>query len=494
MDSVIIIGGGISGLMTAYQLSKYKIPVTMLEAKNRLGGRIHTVTNLFSQPVELGAEFIHGDLPHTLALCKEAGVKYHKIDDKMFHLEKGKLKKQKGFADHWNLLMKQMHALKQDMTLADFLNEFFSEDKYAELRKSVKGFAGGFDLANAKTASTKSLYHEWSEEMGNQYRIDGGYHLLINYLEAECKKNGCVIEKNCCIKKISWQKKEVNILTLCSRLFKSNIAILSVPLSVLQSKTNDENYIEFEPSIPKHIDAAKNIGFGLVIKVMLEFSENFWNKLKANAGFILTNEEISTWWTQLPVENNLLTGWVGGEKAIALKGEPDETILNKALQSLANAFDISIDSIQQKVKTYKIANWYNEPGINGGYSFNTIKSVEAKRILHQSINDTIFFTGEALFEGTPLGTVEAALSSADKTAEKVFMSLQLRHKIFNTNNMSKSKTNNAEPKKDSLENTVDDLFEKKNNDTDEIESDGSASAFDETETVNEDNFDNLDEK
>ncbi len=93
-ESVIIIGGGAAGLMAAYELSKHKIHVTVIEVKNRLGGRIRTTRNTsFSKPVEEGAEFIHGDLPLTLSLLNEAGISYHAINDEMYRLEKGKLKK-----------------------------------------------------------------------------------------------------------------------------------------------------------------------------------------------------------------------------------------------------------------------------------------------------------------------------------------------------------------------------------------------------------------
>jgi monoamine oxidase len=425
MNSIIIIGGGVAGLMTAFELSKHALPVTVLESKDRLGGRIFTLNdNAFSQPVELGAEFIHGDLPLTLSLLNEAGIAYQSINEKMFHVEKGEFKQQKEFTEDWNKLMRNMHDLKKDMPLSVFLDNFFKENKYAALRESVKSFAGGFDLADISTASTKSLYREWNKEMDGQYRINGGYKMLVDYLESQCKKNGCIIHTNCCVKKIGWQKDEVNMLTFCSRLFKSNKVILTVPLSNLQLNYTDEDYIEFVPSIPEHINAAKNIGFGKVIKIILEFRENFWNDTKKDAGFIFINEEVPTWWTQLPAENAVLTGWIGGAKADVLKDETDEIILLKALQSLANAFDISLEDLKEKMKASKIVNWYREPGINGGYSFNTTESFHAKKVLQKSLSDTIFFAGEALFEGTPVGTVEAALNSGKKTALQVLRSLQ----------------------------------------------------------------------
>lgn len=424
MHSIIIIGGGAAGLMCAYELSKHNMQITVLEAKHRLGGRIYTeYDSTFSQPIETGAEFIHGNLPVTLDLLKEAGIKYHAITGGMFHVENGKFRKQKDFIDGWNSVMKQMASLKQDMPLNEFLNNFFADKKYQQLCESVKGFAGGFDLADVFSASTKSLYREWSNEMEHQYRINGGYKKLIDYLETQCKNNGCVFNLHCCAKKISWSTNEVNVLTMCSRIFKGSKIIFTVPVSVLQAAANDENYIEFEPAIPKHIEAAKSIGFGAVIKVILEFTESFWKEKEKNAGFIFMDEEIPTWWTQLPVENNLLTGWLGGAKASALKNKTDEEILNKAIQSLSNAFEISFENLKLKLKAFKIANWCKEPDINGGYSFNTIKTIEATKLLRQPVNETIFFAGEALFEGTPGGTVEAALSNAKKTVEQVLKTL-----------------------------------------------------------------------
>jgi monoamine oxidase len=424
MNSVIIIGGGAAGLMTAYELSKHNVQVTVLEAKDRLGGRIHTLNNSsFSQPIELGAEFIHGDLPLTLSLLHDAGLKYQATAGKMLYLDKGKFKKQKDDPVDWNGLMKKMHELREDIPLSDFLNRHFNDDKYYELRESVKNFAGGFDLAEMATASTKALCREWDEEWGSQYRINGGYMQLIDYLETQCKNNGCLVQTNCCAKKISWQKDEVNIVTMCSRLFKSNKIILTVPVSVLQADTDSEDYIEFKPAIPEHIRAAKDIGFGFVIKIILEFDDKFWNGKKKDVGFIFTDEQVPTWWTQLPAENAILTGWVGGERTISLKDKTDAEILEIALRSLANAFDISFEDLKLKLKAGRIANWCKEPDINGGYSFNTTKSVQAKRLLREPVSDTIFFSGEALFEGTLIGTVEAALSSAKKTAAQLLQTL-----------------------------------------------------------------------
>ncbi len=86
--------------------------------------------------------------------------------------------------------------------------------------------------------------------------------------------------------------------------------IITVSLGVLQSGS-----IQFKPALTDHAIAIQGIGFGTVIKFLLEFKTSFWKEFDDDIGFLLTDEEIPTWWTQLPGESNLLTGWLGGPKA-----------------------------------------------------------------------------------------------------------------------------------------------------------------------------------
>src|SRR6478736_4492194 len=102
MNNIIIIGAGAAGLMAARTLSKKGKSVNVIEARDRIGGRIHTINGEgFSQPVETGAEFMHGELPITMKLMKEAGVSYRKGGGKMWSLEKGHLEEVGSFDDNW---------------------------------------------------------------------------------------------------------------------------------------------------------------------------------------------------------------------------------------------------------------------------------------------------------------------------------------------------------------------------------------------------------
>ena len=413
MQSILIIGGGAAGLMAAYKLSAQNKKVILLEASDRLGGRIHTYKDSkFSMPVELGAEFVHGKLPVTLNLLKHAGIKYHAIEGSMITVKNGMTTKHDDADDYWEDVMKQMKLLKHDMPLSEFLIKYFNDDKYEKTRQSIKGFAQGFDLADVSKASTLSLYNEWSHEDNIQYRIEGGYIQLVNFLESESKKNGCIIYNNCTVKKINWSNNEVNVITMCSRYFKADKIIITVPLSVLQTNKNDINFIEFAPAIDNYFNSAKNIGFGTVLKIILEFDEAFWQHQRNKSGFIMTDGSSPVWWTQLPNKNAILTGWLGGLKALELKDKSDEELLMYSLQSLSGTFLISVDVLQKKLKAHKIINWINIEHIYGGYSYNAVHSIKAKKILQQPVDDTIFFAGEATYEGKSEGTVEAALISA----------------------------------------------------------------------------------
>ncbi|MFT3704969.1 MAG: FAD-dependent oxidoreductase [Agriterribacter sp.] len=308
--NIIIIGAGAAGLMAAKELSATGYHVHILEAAEKAGGRMATLdAKGFEQPVETGAEFVHGNLPLTLQLLKEGNIPYHTVEGAMINIKNGVWHANQEHESHWEELMQMLHSLKEDMTIGDFLNTYFSAPEYALLREGVQRFAEGFDLADINNASALFVKEEWSHEEEDQYRVDGGYIKLAAYLLKECVRMNTVIHYYSEIKSIEYTADHLRVYTTDRKSYSGDMLIVTVSLGVLQSGS-----IAFHPALTKHRQAIAQIGFGAVIKIVLQFKKNLWKKFADDIGFLLTDEKIPAWWTQAPVENNVLTGWFGGQK------------------------------------------------------------------------------------------------------------------------------------------------------------------------------------
>jgi monoamine oxidase len=410
-ERVIIIGAGASGLIAASEISG-RCNVTILETKNQIGGRIRTLPMKTGDGlIESGAEFVHGDTPVTTKLVNEAGLKLIKLDGKMLRKHGKEWTEEQDMIEGWDELVEKMKGQRKDVTMDDFMQKNFAGDKYADLRRHIKAFVQGFDVANTSEVSVQGLYKEWSNE-SDQLRIETGYGSLIRYLEHKCIDQGCAILTGKTVNQIDWQKNEVTVYTSNGEKFHSNKVIITVPLSVL-TDLNGKASINLTPPADEYIAAARKIGYGTVIKVIFELEKQIW---KNKTGFIFSEEMIPTWWTQYPVNNNLITGWAGGPVAARLSQHTDDELLEISITSLSNIFGTDRHEMRNIIVHSYVFNWSNYDESLGAYSFPTPDSVFARELLNTPLAGTVFFSGEGLYDGPYSGTVEAALSSGSKTA------------------------------------------------------------------------------
>jgi monoamine oxidase len=421
---VVIIGAGASGLMAAWELAQTGKKVAVVEARDRAGGRINTIVDKkFSIPIETGAEFVHGNLKLTQLLLKKAGIGFTKISGDIWKKENNELQKQEDFIDDYSDLEKKFKDLKQDISVAQFINEYLQGNEYEELRFTLQNYVEGYYAGDTSKASTIALCKELTTSDDVQYRVEGGYQKLVNYIFKESEQKGCFFYFNHAVRQINWKENEVELITN-QKIFKAQKVLLTIPLGVLQS-----GKITFSPAVDEKTETAKQLGFGPVIKIILQFENAFWtnkeltnDKNLRNLSFLFSGEVVPTWWTQHPKEAAILTGWLGGPNAEAVKNNDEEEILLKALNSLHNIFNIDLSFLQKMLKGWHVINWATDPYNCGGYAYDVVNRQALRKKLKEPLKNTIFFAGEALYEGPEIGTVEAALVTGRETAHQVIAS------------------------------------------------------------------------
>jgi monoamine oxidase len=413
----IIVGAGAAGLMAAYELTKKGQRVLILEARNRIGGRVFSFYKdwiLF----EAGAEFIHGNPPLTLGLLTEAGIGIEPTTVRMKTSRNGEWQEGNDFDHGWDEVLTKMSQLKTDMDLNHFLDLYFKGSRNNAIRNSVIGYAQGFDLADPVKASTMELYKEWRDEDFDNYRVPGGYGLMMDYLlEQVTARNGRLLLDQS-VSQIQWKKNEVNLLTTADRSFLASKVIITIPASLLQEK-GIESGIQFIPELVNLREAFRQIGFGPVIKIALLFKSPFWQSIDKTPCFIISDQPIPTWWMQNETASQLLTGWFGGPPAGKQTHLPEQDILNMAIQSLAGIYNLQPEYLLDQLAGSYIFNWNKDKFALGGYTYCLPESPLAKKLINQPVVETLFFAGEANYEGAMPGTVEAALASGMAAAQKL---------------------------------------------------------------------------
>ena len=423
---VIIIGAGASGLYAAKKLAEQNIQVSLLEARERTGGRIHTVY----QPAtfEAGAEFVHGNLEITMKLLKEASLNPLPMKGKWWTAENGKWEQNEDLIENEKELIKALKELKEDEPLEIFLNTRFGNEKYASMREALRGFVEGYHAADMKHASSKAFLEDWQQTDEEQFRINNGYSVLLAYLLETAMKNGAALYLNATVTKVEWHKGKATVLTENGLHLTGDKILFTIPLGLWKSAPGTKGAIRLEPALPQKEKAWQQLGYGSAIKINLLFKQAFWqnkevlNKIHPEVhplSFLLSDEIIPTWWTQFPQESFVLTGWLAGPTAASGEFEDEGHVLNEALRSLSKLFLLPESEIRELLIYAHITNWFTDAFARGAYSYATVLTKKALPVAVAPVENTLFYAGEALNDDVVLGTVEAAFASAGKAVRRM---------------------------------------------------------------------------
>src|SRR5690606_13276406 len=243
---VLIIGAGIAGLSAARALLERGLQVAVIEARPRTGGRIHSRKDGFPGLIEEGAEFMHGEQPLTIQLLKESGTGKLLLSGKRYQVWDGRLGDGDFFSNGWNDLLKALARVREDVSMARFLEENFSDEKYRDNRRKVKALAESYDGAALERVSTIAIRAQWSNnDEEHQYQIEGGYSRLITWLEKQIRQSGGKVIISSPVNRISWSPDSVEVHCATGEVFHGERVIVTVPIGVLQKRS-----IAFSPAIP----------------------------------------------------------------------------------------------------------------------------------------------------------------------------------------------------------------------------------------------------
>ena len=415
---VVVVGAGAAGLMTARELARAGKRVTLLEARDRCGGRIFPLPiREFGYRAEGGAEFVHGTAPVTRALMREARVSLSPRGGTRWSTRTGALSPADPSPPYMSRFYRALAQVKADLPIAEFLETHFADRQYDGVRRSVTRTVEGYDAADPRRASTVALRDEWlARDDGEHGRIANGHGELVEYLLSECRKHGFTLHLGSAVTAIHEVHGRVAVRCLTGATFEADAAILTLAPPLLSE-------IALPSAAREQAAAAIDIGFGNVIKILLRFATKWWavhgGRDLTDLSFLLSDAPVPTWWTQHPSEHPVLTGWFAGPKADKVWSLTEGELIDMGLSSLAEIFDLPLDRIRSNLIAARAINWGTDPFARGAYSYATLRTRRAQSVLKRSNGEAIFFSGEALYAGPEMGTVEAALASGQETAQTI---------------------------------------------------------------------------
>ncbi len=417
-----------AGLTAARALAERGLRVTVLEARDRVGGRVFSEKTIEGVTIEHGAEFVHGKPPELWALLHECGVTVTERDGSMLREDwSGGLGEDEDQGDAFTALSKLEHWDKADISFAEWLEQ---SDVPEEDRQALIGYVEGFNAADAKRIGVKALGVQQAAEDAIEgdraWHVHGGYSQLAAYLADRVKELRGEVKLGERVVSVRWAAGSVEVRTN-SRTFRAAKCVVTLPLSVLQC-TDAEARVSFTPE-PEALGHAKRLAMGQVVRFTLVFRERWWERSKAiskkalgDMSFLFTPQRMPpVWWTRHPEpeEAATLVGWVGGTRMSELIGKSAEELGAAACAALAEVFRIDEAVVRNSLFATYTHDWARDPFSHGAYSYVPAGALDAPAAMCVPEADTIFFAGEHTETSGHWGTVHAAIGSGLRVARQI---------------------------------------------------------------------------
>jgi monoamine oxidase len=424
MFDVLVVGAGAAGLACARRLSAQGRKVVIVEARDRVGGRVWTLRHPgFERPVDLGAEFVHGRPPELLRFCRQHRLKLHDADGEHWVLDRGRL----SLGDR--RMEKAMSVFGEATAPGESVRQFLSQKLglSSPAGKVARLFAEGFFAVNPSTASALALGEmtRAAEAIGGDalHRLDKGLGDITSALASDAARAGTQIRLSAPVQRIAWKRHSVNVETAgvtgaALPVLRARRAVVTVSVAVLPR-------LHFSPALPEKQRAARQLRMGEILKVNVSLRERLWQRgrLKDFAFVHAPSLPIPTWWRPMPFDAPMLVGWAGGPKARELSGLGQGELAQVVVNALAKIFRVPRAWAEERVQALEISDWTKDPFTLGGYSVVPVGADDVPRKLAAPVEDTLFFAGEAMSIGHA-GTVHGAIDTGELAAAQVLESLR----------------------------------------------------------------------
>jgi len=420
----------VAGLAAARRLVQAGRGVILLEARARLGGRVHTVVDEpTGHAVELGAEFLQGQPKALLELMNSAGLTLHEIPEWHERANKGR---RRDFPDVERLVDRLLdcNSDRCDIPVAQLIRQCAGKFKPAEV-EAMTGYLEGFHAADLDRFGTAALAdNQTAEEQdaGHIARLAGGYGQIVQQLAYALKPELAQICTGAVVTRLEWKRRRVQVEcrtaqgeTLRARAAQ---AILAVPLTTLKANRSDEGALYPDPEPAGWPEALRHLEMGAAQHIVLRFESAWWMEQGEPPPVFLhgRGEPVPVWWTGSPPELPFLTGWAGGPQALRLAGQTVKQLIPLALQSAAKIFGRDPRELGRELRAAYSHDWTSDPYARGAYSYGGVGAARARELLRRPVSGTLFLSGEGLVDEGRNATVPGALTSGIGSAEALLQS------------------------------------------------------------------------
>ena len=429
---VIIIGAGAAGLAAAQSLARAGLSVLILEARDRIGGRCWSRQEPeLGVPIEYGAEFIHGHPAATFALLRRFGIDAIERTGTRWFVRLGEIRarNRSQLLDQICRAMQAARVPRADLSFADYLERHLAKHLSADAIVFAQRMAEGYDAADLDRVSARSIVAEWTRESPGSdatFRPRGGYGAVLGSIAHALESKGTCLRLQSVVRRVRWQRGHVEVEgTFLGEPFRERAqrAIVTLPLGVLQLESTQPGAVRFTPALKAKRSALSALVSGPALKVVMRFRSAFWQGLERgrfrSAGFFQAPEAaFPTFWTALPAQTPLLVAWAGGPRARRLSGAGSAAIAGRAIESLRTVFG-NAAGIERELAGAYVHDWQSDPYARGAYSYVTVGADGARKALAATIDDTLYFAGEAADYEGETGTVAGALQSGMRAAREL---------------------------------------------------------------------------